>query len=418
MQGFVVFWPPQLRRLAQTLRVTAPAHSALPTDRDLVACMESNGIRSVFTVPCTVTAGWHHQVLERSQAGFLSLVPTTHEGNLAGMAAGSWLATGRAALIHLQNCGLPNLGDGVLTFAQPQVFAIPMAVLVTFRGASSRDGSEPHREVGKRTDALVEAIFGPEARVRGDRMGQQPVLHELALTLRHAQAGGLAVLKLSPHAFLATAIHGQLAGPAVSADPLALVENLCQRQELGGGAWWGSQALMREEAITAIRARHPGAAVLFCNGYTARAAQAMADRACDFFNVGYMGGTLAIGWALARERPTLEVVVVDGDQNAQMGTMKDHLLQAYPPNLHWYILDNGMGESVGGAPSLPLSPLYRVLARVIPIRPQDGPFPYPRVGHGPCPPGGGLPELARRFRQWIERHPSPASQEHPPSPHP
>ena len=57
------------------------------------------------------------------------------------------------------------------------------------------------------------------------------------------------------------------------------------------------QELDRDSAITAIRGAHPGAALLFSNGYTCRAAQALADRPSDFFNVGYMGGTLAIGWA-------------------------------------------------------------------------------------------------------------------------
>lgn len=389
-----------------------------PSDSDLIACIESSGITAVFTVPCTITAGWHHELLRRSPLGPLRLQPTTHEGNLAGLAAGSWLATGRPALIHLQNCGLPNLADGILTFAQPRLYAIPMAVIVTFRGATAADTSEPHQEVGERTDALVATIFGPKARVAGDRLGRQPVLEQLAATLGHARGGGLGVLKLSPHAFVASSGARAPSAPAPPGDPVALVQRLSRRQQQscqqqscqqqGDVPWSDGAELSREEAIAAIRAGHPGAAVLFGNGYTARAAQASGDRACDFFNVGYMGGTLAIGWALAQARPDLEVVVVDGDQNAQMSAMKDHLLLDYPANLHWYILDNGMGDSVGGVPSLPLSPLYRALAQVIPIRPGAGPFPHPRVGLGSPGPtgssGGGLAALTQRFRQWLAEH--------------
>lgn len=371
----------------------------LPTDAELVACIERSGIKALFTVPCTITAGWHHQLLAKSQAGPLRLLPTTHEGNLAGLAAGSWLATGTAALVHLQNCGLTNMADGILTFAQPRLYGIPMAVVITFRGATASEQSEPHQEVGERTDALLEAIFGPQARIAGDRWGHQPVREELAATLAHALAGGLGVLKLSPHGFVPTPWDGPGGGAAALGDPQALVERLCQRQQRGG--WWGKEELSREEAIAAIRASHPGAAVLFCNGYTARTAQAMGDRPSDFFNVGYMGGTLAIGWALARGCPDLQVVVVDGDQNAQMSGMKDHLWLDYPPNLWWYILDNGIGASVGGVPSLPLSPLYRALARVIPIRQESGPFPHPRVGQGAPGSASPLAALARRLRQWV-----------------
>jgi hypothetical protein len=298
-------------------------------------------------------------------------------------------------------------------------------VLVTFRGATDEEASEPHRAVGSRTDALVEAMVGPEAWIGGDRLGERPVPRELDHTLRHALDGGLALLKLSPLAFAATPCSPLAAEPAPLGDPIALVRALKRRQERGWEPGGGEMErprrdLTREEAIAAIRGWHPGAAVLFCNGYMARAAQACGDRASDFFNVGYMGGTLAMGWALARARPDLEVVVVDGDQNAQMSAMKDHLLLEYPANLHWYILDNGLGESVGGVPSLPLSPLYRALARVLPIRPDGRPFAHPRVSHaGPgaiadprssnsSNSSNGLPALAQRFRRWIaERPPGP-----------
>lgn len=397
--------------MAGTARFASPLHP-LPSDRELVAAIEQSGIRSLFTVPCTITAGWHHQLLQRSQVGPLSLLPTTHEGNLAGMAAGSWFATGLPALIHLQNCGLPNLADGILTFAQPRLFAIPMAVLITVRGATPLEPIEPHQEVGARTDSLVQAIFGDTARLAGDRLGHQPILPELVHTLRHAMAGGLGVLQLSPLAFHSSPVERQPAGPSAPGDPAALVAHLQRLQRSGGSPWWEGRVMGREEAIATIRAAHPGAAVLFCNGYTSRAAQAAADRSSDFFNVGYMGGTLAIGWALARLCPDLEVVVVDGDQNAQMSMMKDHLLLAYPANLHWYILDNGLGDSVGGVPSLPLSPLYRALARVISVRSRLEPFPHPRVGHGTLGSSKGMAALAMRFRRWIAERQGPERTAH------
>jgi hypothetical protein len=175
----------------------------------------------------------------------------------------------------------------------------------------------------------------------------------------------------------------------------------------------GPQALSRDEAILAIAARHPEAAILFSNGYTARAAQAVADRPGNFYNVGYMGGTLAIGWSLARSRPDLEVVVVDGDQNAMMSGMKDNLLAEYPPNLHWYILDNGIGASVGGAVSLPLAPVYDHMARVVATRPDGpGPFRHPRVrttgayaAEAKYQAPGTLTGLARGFRRWVAQRP-------------
>jgi hypothetical protein len=113
--------------------------------------------------------------------------------------------------------------------------------------------------------------------------------------------------------------------------------------------------------------------------------------------------------------PDIEVVVVDGDQNAQMSCMKDHLAVTYPDNLSWYILNNGIGASVGTAASLPLAPWYDDLARVIPTLPDEpGSFTYPRVrGKGVyfdtdearymAEKIGPLASHAERFKQWIAR---------------
>ncbi len=376
-----------------------------PTDQDLLTAMGQGGIRTIFTVPCTVTAGWAALASEASRRGALRLQPTTHEGNLVGLAIGHWFGTGEPALIHLQNSGLANAADGLISCAGAEVFDLPLVALITWRGHDASDVSEPHQAIGRRTQALVAEVFGPEAVITGDRHGLEDPLQGLAAAIRAARQGGRGVLQLSPAAF--------------TASPAEAVTSADDRQ------WWSDEATGgtsspatldgsrssapdRDAAIAAILAAHPDAAVLFSNGYTARAAQAVGDRPGNFYNVGYMGGTLAIGWSLACSRPDLEVVVVDGDQNAQMSAMKDHLLHRSPANLHWYVLDNGVGASVGSPSSLPLASAYRRLARVVTI-PADppGPFPHPRVAvptAAATPRSANLAPLARRFRDWIASH--------------
>jgi thiamine pyrophosphate-dependent acetolactate synthase large subunit-like protein len=158
--------------------------------------------------------------------------------------------------------------------------------------------------------------------------------------------------------------------------------------------------MSREEAIRTIAARHPNAALLFCNGFTSRAARATVDHERAFYNIGYMGGTLAIGWGLAMSRPDVDVVVIDGDQNALMSAMKDQLAADYPPNLHWYILDNGIGASVGTSESLPLGAMYDDLARIVRTKPDEpGSFVFPRVAA--TEPNAALSTLALRFRSHL-----------------
>ena len=142
------------------------------TDRDLLDAYLDRGITDIVSVPCSITDTWHSLAAEETRRGRANLVMSSHEGNLPGIAGGIYLGTGRPALVHMQNSGLPNAGDGSISFADPEVLGIPMAVMVTFRGATPADDSEPHQAIGRRTDALCDAIFGADGCVFGDRHGR------------------------------------------------------------------------------------------------------------------------------------------------------------------------------------------------------------------------------------------------------
>lgn len=369
------------------------------TDRDLLHAYLSRGITDIVSVPCSITDTFHAMAADGARRGALNLMMTSHEGNLAGIAGGIWFGTGRPALVHMQNSGLPNAGDGFISFADPEVFGVPMAAMVTFRGATPADQSEPHQAIGRRTDALCDAIFGADAVVRGNRLGTD-LLGQVEGSVDAALAGSVGVVKLAESGFRKT--YRPVLAPA--AESALRTDRRAIRARKGvdsiAPALRSATPLTRDEAIRAIAAQHPDAAMLFCNGYTSRAARAIADSPRNFYNIGYMGGTLAIAWGLAKARPDVEVVVVDGDQNALMSQMKDHLASDYPPNLHWYVLNNGIGASVGTSESLPLGPAYDDIARVIETR-ADEPwsFQHPRVRAVNA--GDPLSTLAARFRAWL-----------------
>ncbi len=366
---------------------------------ELLDVLHRAGFESLLWAPCSVTA--HLESVASTDERF-RFVPVTHEGNLPALAAGIWFATGRPAVVHMQNSGLTNAGDGFVSFMSPEVYGIPALALVTWRGWKPKDDSEPHLAIGDRTQQLAEVIIGRPSAVIGRRDGAQfpAALHE-AIDL--AQSGSLAALLVSPDV-LADEV------PALTAPP-----NVVLSPRESGRSHDDRARVTRDEALQQIVARHPNAAILFGNGYNARAAQAVVDRPGNFYNVGYMGGTLGMGWAIATTHPDLDVVVVDGDQNAQMSTFKDALSADHPANLHWYVLDNGIGASVGTARSLPLSPQIRAHATVMPTHP-DAPrsFRYPRVKpHGAAiehlpvaQRSNTLNDLARGFRLWIQHRTS------------
>lgn len=403
-------------RTAPCPRVSATRHNVIvgpvtgfATDRELLQAYLDLGISDIVSVPCSITDSWQWLAAEAASRGELRLAMTCHEGNLAGIAAGRWFGTGQPALVHMQNSGLLNASDGFVSMANPAMYAIPIAALVTWRGSGPADTSEPHQEIGRRTEALTEVIFGDRECLFGTIDGAGS-LAALRASAARALAGGIGVMRLAPAGIERTERGAVSDGFGIL--PSGHLETLCKvkGEQSVPAALRFPAPVARDQALRAVAEAHPSAALVVCNGFTSRAAQAVVDRPGIFYNIGYMGGTLAIGWGLATAQPHLQVVVIDGDQNALMSTMKDHLAWDYPPNLHWYILDNHIGASVGTARSVPLSPFHRALARVIETRPDvPGAFKHPRVRAA----GANLPanlaagdstnlaDLARGFRAWV-----------------
>jgi len=384
-----------------------------PTDAEILDRFQQQGINTLVSVPCSITATFQDLAAKRSQEGNMKLIRTTHEGNLIGLSAGIHLATGEIPLIHTQNSGLPNAGDGFISFAR--VYKIPTLGIVTWRGNSEKDDSEPHQEIGKSTAKLTRAII--QDNIHGDRWGRG-ILNAVDDAIDEAKRGEIAIVRLAKEAF--TPIHSPELPQREEVYSLAKIRKYRETAKVKGTPFEKLEKryqsrVPRDEAIEAIVSENPDAAILFSNGYTSRAAQAVADRLGNFYNVGYMGGTLALGIGMATSNPDIEVIVVDGDQNAQMSTAKDHLFDNYPPNLRWMILDNGIGASVGTAESLPLAPWYYNLAHVIPTTPDEyGEFTHPRVrGIGVyfdtdearemAKLIGPLPAHTQRFMQWVQQ---------------
>lgn len=386
-----------------------------PTDTEIVDKFMNLGIKRYAQVGCSVTDTISDLWAKKAKQGEIDLITVTNEHSLPAIAAGNWFGTGELTLIHMQNSGLPNAGDGLISLLP--VYGIPAVVLVTWRGNNETDDSEPHQEIGKRTEGITKS-FVDRSNLYGTRLGRG-ILHKMEQAVNTAREGKIAMIRLSPDAFrkihrLSLPPVGEIFSLSEYKIQQGKMQQIAERNGVFSSPIRTDTIFSRDEALRAIVENHPDAAILFSNGYTTRAAQAVADRLGNFYNVGNMGGTLAIGWALARSNRDIEVVVVDGDQNAQMGTIKDNLKAEYPENLNWYILNNGIGASVGTIQSVPLNSDYYQLARVIQTMPDaPGSFNYPRVNARGAyfeskkakkiaKEQEALPAHAELFKRWVQ----------------
>ncbi len=61
-------------------------------------------------------------------------VIAANEGGAVALAAGYYLATGKYALVYMQNSGIGNATNPPVSLADPEVYSIPMLLMIGWRG--------------------------------------------------------------------------------------------------------------------------------------------------------------------------------------------------------------------------------------------------------------------------------------------
>ena len=83
---------------------------------------------------------------------------TANEGNAIGLAAGHFLATGNPALVYMQNSGIGNCVNPLLSLTDDEVYNIPLLMFIGWRGEPDKKDEPQHIKQGKVTDKLLDAM--------------------------------------------------------------------------------------------------------------------------------------------------------------------------------------------------------------------------------------------------------------------
>ena len=83
-------------------------------------------------------------------------VITANEGNAVALAAGHYMATREIPLVYMQNSGEGNAVNPLASLADQAVYAIPMLLLIGWRGQGSSEPNHPqHKLQGEITTSLL-----------------------------------------------------------------------------------------------------------------------------------------------------------------------------------------------------------------------------------------------------------------------
>ena len=83
---------------------------------------------------------------------------SANEGNAIALAAGYYLAKKSLPLVYMQNSGLGNAINPLLSLCDPDVYAIPMVVVVGWRGEPGVKDEPQHVKQGKVQLDLLDAM--------------------------------------------------------------------------------------------------------------------------------------------------------------------------------------------------------------------------------------------------------------------
>ena len=263
-------------------------------------------------------------------------ITAASEGGAMGLAAGHYLATGRPAMVFMQNSGLGNTVNPLLSLLDPKVYSIPALLVIGLRGdpdtAHKVGGTDEPQHVsqGKLTVPLLETMRIPWAFVPEDPSSLERVLDEAFRYMQDASAPYALMVKKGT--FLSTA-------KAKSADTAVLPT--------------------RESAIEALLEALPSdAAIVSTTGMISRELYELREKRCeghekDFLTVGSMGHASQIALGVALACPERTVVCLDGDGAFLMHMGSAAITgQRAPKNFIHVLLNNGAHDSVGGQPTV------------------------------------------------------------------
>ena len=259
-----------------------------------------------------------------------SHVIAANEGGAVALAAGHYLATGNPALVYMQNSGQGNAVNPLASLADPDVYSIPMVLLVGWRGEPGIKDEPQHVKQGKVTVSLFETLGIPTEILPEDEASAAEVTRKMVERAK------------------------------TESRPVALIvrKGLFAEYKLRSPKP-NVADLKREEAIETILTTLPeGAVVVSTTGMISREVYETRERlgqdhSRDFLTVGSMGHASMIALGIAKARPNRKVYCLDGDGASimHMGNMAI-VGQSGCANLTHIVFNNAAHDSVGGQPTV------------------------------------------------------------------
>ena len=256
-----------------------------------------------------------------------------NEGGAIGLAAGYHLATGKIPLVYMQNSGEGNVVNPLASLMDPDVYKMPVLLVIGWRGEPGVHDEPQHVKQGKITCSLLETLEIPYSVLEQDEAIAKQQLSDAMETLTASNAPVAIVIRKGTFS------------------------DYKLQNQTGNG-----MSLSREHAIeTVVQVLPENSCVVSTTGMISRELFEIREHKgqghqYDFLTVGSMGHASQIALGIALMKPQVRVFCFDGDGAAIMHMGGLAIIADKAPNNYVHIVfNNGAHDSVGGQPTVGLS---------------------------------------------------------------
>lgn len=286
-----------------------------------------NGVEFFTGVPDSLLQDFNAYVLD--QASTQNHVIAANEGNALALAAGYHLATGKIGLVYLQNSGLGNCVNPLTSLVDPEVYSIPVLLLIGWRAEPGVNDEPQHKKMGRITGELLKSLEIPYQILPNSLTEAEKCLRKAAEYMNKNKAPYAIVVKKGTFEYYGG-----------------------QQEQKANFPFTREQALRQIVPLLT-----PDDLVISTTGKTSRELfelrkELQQGHGKDFLTVGCMGHASSIALGIALQKPERSVYCLDGDGAVIMhlGALAT-IGKLQPRNFKHIIFNNYAHDSVGGQPT-------------------------------------------------------------------
>tara|TARA_B100000519_G_C14250946_1_gene442377 strand:+ start:794 stop:1927 length:1134 start_codon:yes stop_codon:yes gene_type:complete len=253
-----------------------------------------------------------------------------NEGNAISLATGHHLATGKIPLVYMQNSGLGNAVNPLLSLSDTSVYSIPILLLIGWRGEPGINDEPQHLKQGKIQLDIMRTLGIPYEVISGNEIDiDKKIAHCVKKALGKSCPIALIVKKGTFNVYKSPATNS-------SQDKL----------------------MTREESLEIVLKNLPkDSLIISTTGKTSREIFEIREKheskhSSDFLTVGSMGHCSSIALGIAISARSRNIICIDGDGSLimHMGSLCT-IGNIGPKNFFHILINNFVHDSVGGQPT-------------------------------------------------------------------